>query len=522
MRCKSSRRQLAPWMWVACASLAVFPAGCFTLSRAKGGGMTRFDPPRIVNVRDIALPAGYTIEPFAVGMTFPTGMTFDDEGRLYVTESGYSYDQVYTEPRLLRVDPDGTWTVVASGENPPWTGAEYHEGAFYVLEGGARGTGRVVRITGDGEIQPMITGLPVGGDHFTGTPVFGPDGYLYFSIGTATNSGVVGEDNWDFGWPAWSPDFHDIPCEDIRVVGHNYVTVGNPATPGADYERIVTGAYVPFGTTTEPGQLIPGRVPCTGSVLRAKMPPADGERQEVGGIDPELVAWGFRNPYGLAFSPDGTLYATENGFDVRGSRPIFGAADHLWKVVPGLWYGFPDYAGEWRVDDNRFEPPGGRIPERLLLDHPNPPPVPAAYFGVHSSANGFDFSRNPAFGHVGEAFVAQFGDMAPGVGKVIAPVGYKVVRVDVETGVTRDFLVNKGLTNGPASFLGSGGIERPMDVVFDPTGTAMYVSDFGVMTIDEDPQPRPHTGVIWKITRAPGPPSPRLNGEDGDDEGEGS
>ena len=54
---------------------------------------------------------------------------------------------------------------------------------------------------------------------------------------------------------------------------------------------------------------------------------------------------------------------------------------------------------------------------------------------MHSSSNGFDFSRSKAFGFEGEAFIAQFGDMAPEVGKVWSPVGFKVVRVDVATGV---------------------------------------------------------------------------------------
>jgi hypothetical protein len=122
---------------------------------------------------------------------------------------------------------------------------------------------------------------------------------------------------------------------------------------------------------------------------------------------------------------------------------------------------------------------------------------------VHSSSNGFDFSRSASFGHVGEAFVAQFGDMAPDVGKVLSPVGFKVVRVDVESGVTRDFAVNRGDTNGPASRIGGGGLERPLAARFDPAGAALYVVDFGVMTMGErGPEPRSGTGVLWRITRA--------------------
>src|SRR3712207_7832861 len=53
----------------------------------------------------------------------------------------------------------------------------------------------------------------------------------------------------------------------------------------------------------------------------------------------------------------------------------------------------------------------------VLAHHPNQPPRPAAVLGVHSSSNGLDFSRSTAFGHVGQAFIAEFGDQAPDTGK---------------------------------------------------------------------------------------------------------
>jgi len=92
--------------------------------------------------------------------------------------------------------------------------------------------------------------------------------------------------------------------------------------------------------------------------------------------------------------------------------------------------------------------------------------------------------------------------MAPNVGKVMSPVGFKVVRVNVQTGVIEDFAENRGKTNGPASRLGTGGLERPVAARFDPAGTALYVVDFGVLTMGRNPQPRTGTGVLWRITRA--------------------
>jgi glucose/arabinose dehydrogenase len=226
-------------------------------------------------------------------------------------------------------------------------------------------------------------------------------------------------------------------------------------------------------------------------------------RVGLNGGKPELVASGFRNPFGIAFAPDGRLFVTDNAYDERGSRPVFGSGDYLWQVTDGGWYGWPDFAGGRPVDAERFTPPGKKALVSLLADLPaKPPSRPAAEFGVHSSSNGFDFARNPAFGHVGQAFVAQFGDMAPAVGKVLSPVGFKVVRVDPATGVVTDFATNAD-DIGPASAQdGKGGFERPIAARFNPDGDALYVVDYGVLVMkDRKASVRKHTGVLWRIER---------------------
>jgi glucose/arabinose dehydrogenase len=233
-------------------------------------------------------------------------------------------------------------------------------------------------------------------------------------------------------------------------------------------------------------------VPCTGAILRVN----------AAGGDVELVAWGLRNPFGLAFDGRGVLYTTDNGADERGSRPIFGAADVLWKIEPGAWYGWPDFSEGRAVDHNRYAPPGGETPHRLLAKHPSTPPKPAAYLAVHASANGLDFSTNPVFGYEGQAFIAIFGDMAPKVGKVMSPVGFKVVRVDVASGIVRDFAVNRSEKQGPASLLGKSGLERPVAVRFDSEKTSLYVVDFGVLAVSEGGITASEgTGVVWRIHR---------------------
>jgi glucose/arabinose dehydrogenase len=466
-------------------------AGCFALAPSRGGGETRFAGPRRFEPADVAVPAGYRIELVASGLTFPTGVAFDDAGRPHVVEAGYAYGEVWTVPRLLRVEPDGRLTPIAAGaRNGPWTGVAFHQGAFYVAEGGELEGGRILRIAPDGRTTALVAELPSRGDHHTNGPAVGSDGWLYFGIGTYTNSAVVGEENDDFGWLKRFPRLHDLPCQDVTLTGRNFVTADVVAGTG----RARTGAFVPFGTPTTAGQVIPGRVPCSGAVLRLR-PEA--------GATPELVAWGFRNPFGLAFAPDGRLFVTDNSYDDRGSRPVHGAGDLLWAVQSGAWHGWPDFHGDVPLDrGDHYDPPWAQRPQRLLARPPNAPPRPAAVLPVHASANGFDFSRAPAFGHAGQAFVALFGDQAPVVGKAWAPVGFKVVRVDVATGVAHDFAVNRGRRNGPASWLRRGGLERPVAARFDPPGTTLYVVDFGVMTMtSKGSEPRPETGALWRITR---------------------
>lgn len=475
---------------VVCALLLL--PGCYRLFGGGGGGSTEYKPPRRVNPADVAVPEGYRVEVVATGLTYPTGIAFDGDGTPYVVESGYSYGEDFAQARLVRVEKDGRLTEVARGDHPPWTGVTWHQGAFYVAEGGEQGGGRIVRMTPDGRTTPLVSNLPSLGDHHTNGPAVGPDGALYFSVGTATNSGVVGTDNASMGWLERNPAFHDLPCRDITLAGVNYPSANPLAT---NSEHVSTGAFVPFGTETKPGQVIKGAMPCSGAVFRL-VP---------GSTDPELVAWGFRNPFGLAFAPNGRLYVTDNGYDVRGSRPLFGVADYLWEVEQGAWYGFPDYAGGMPVDHEWFKVPGGEVPKRVLQDAPGKVPRPVALFGVHSSSNRLDFSRSPEFGYVGEAFVAQFGDQSPDTGKTLAPVGFKVVRVDVSNGVMEDFAANKGKgSGGPATKLGKGGLERPIDAHFDPSGKALYIVDFGVMLVKAKGviQPFEKTGVLWRITRA--------------------
>jgi len=168
----------------ALASLVLLLGGCFKTLAGGGGSAESFEPPRQVRPEDVAVPQGYRIEVVATGLTYPTAVVFDSQGAPVVVEAGYSYGEDFAEPRLLRIGPDGSHSVLARGERPPWTGAASRDGVIYVAEGGAVGGGRIVRVEPDGRLTALVENLPSLGDHHTNGPAVAPDGSIYFSVPT--------------------------------------------------------------------------------------------------------------------------------------------------------------------------------------------------------------------------------------------------------------------------------------------------------------------------------------------------
>ena len=84
----------------------------------------------------------------------------------------------------------------------------------------------------------------------------------FFGIGTSTNTGVVGMDNYGFGWVSNTPSVADIPGKNITLTGQNFVTK-NPLTAEPN-DNATTGAFVPFNSTTKQGQIIKGNIKCNG------------------------------------------------------------------------------------------------------------------------------------------------------------------------------------------------------------------------------------------------------------------
>jgi glucose/arabinose dehydrogenase len=416
------------------------------------------------------------IELFIDDLSFPTSLAFDQEGITYIAESGLPFGGATPGGRIWHINTNGKRTLIAENLRYPVNGLVFHDGGLYVSEGGH--PARISRIEMDGRQTVLLDNLPGPGNYHTNTVAFGPDGKMYFSQGAMTNTGIVGLDAYEMGWLRRLPHAHDIPGYDIVLTGSNMETP-NPLVdePGA---RAFTGAFSPFGTTTEVGQFISGQLPCTAAIMRCN---PDGSNLE-------LVAWGMRNAFAIGFLPDGRLLAVDQGADDRGTRPVGNVPDLLFEVRQGAWYGWPDFIGGESITNPMFLPTRGSAPRPLLANHSElpQPEKPLLQLPPHVAAVKFDVAPATAQQYAGHIYIALFGDEAPMCLPAGGPrIGRGVGRID-----PHDWNLHPVAT-GP--------LQRPIDARFNPTDGALYILDFGHFEMLEGGGLEAHagSGKVWRI-----------------------
>ena len=450
-------------------------------------------PPSISNFN---LTSGYTIKPVVWNLTAPDSLTFDDKGNMYIGEAGYPLTQIPEVPRILKVTPDGNVSVfVDKGLNSPIVDLVYHkETALYVSHNHKIS---IVNLT-DGNLIDIIGGLPTNMNHQNNQIAFSPDNTrLYVGIGSATNSGVVGEDDAALGWLPNEPGVHDVPGNNLTLRGQNFLT--NNTLTAEPKDNSTTGAFVPFNTATLPGQSIPGNLKCNGCIISA----------DLDGTDLKVEAWGLRNPTGLAFNDENRLFAVSHGADQRGSRPIANDSDKFYEIrlnntttagngsSAPVFYGWPDFVGNAEpVTDPKFQSPrggGNKSLDFLMQSHPLVEKPLALFYPPHTSGIQLAFA-NKSFGFEGEAFVAQMGTDAP-ISRPLPPpgtiIGQNIVHVNIENKTISDFI---SLKNATTTF-------RPTDVVFGNDGSSLYVVDWGSLSFAREIPTTADSGIIWKIEK---------------------
>lgn len=454
---------------------------------------------------DIEVPPGYTVEAVVAGLSFPVCLEFGEDGELYIGEGGSTWPtRPAGRPRILRLDPSGHLETFAEMDLAGPRAMAVRSGRLYVSSKGGYFTRVQYFDLADRSKTVLFDRIPNGGWHEPGGPVIGPhDGLLYFAQGSVAQNGVILPAGFTVDL-AKHPHAKDVPGQDVVLTGNNIKT-RDPTKP-FPYQA-ETGAFKPFGEPARKGEVVKGELWCSTGVWRSTL---DGQ-------DPELIAWGIRNPFGLAFDEDGELYISDNDYEEKGERAVGQDPDRIWRgrnartphglVTEPEWFGYPDIAGDGLpVWDDAHRPTRGVRAEPLLEKHPKWA-GPAAWLGQpHTGLGKLEVCRTDEFGpdRRGKVFLCCFGTYAP----LNSPRpeqlnnGFSVAQIDVAAGRT-DEIFMRNRHPGPASVRpGSGGLERPVDCKFSPDGRSLYVLDFGVNAVDQTKVVAyAHTGVLWRITR---------------------
>ncbi|MBX4191464.1 MAG: PQQ-dependent sugar dehydrogenase [Candidatus Doudnabacteria bacterium] len=280
--------------------------------------------------------------------------TFDFEGN-YITAENIGMPAIKKRPEIIaykinKISSDGSVQSLLDRTGQKVDNLSYYRGEVYIVT-----RGNIFKIV-KGKIFGVITSLPTYGDYANSNLVFN-NGYMYFAVGTATNSGIIGPDN---SWLKTYPSFRDTPCATVKVNGVN-VETDNYLTEKKD-DKAQTSGFGAFNTPLQPGQMVYGRVKCNSGVIKSS----------TDGVMSEVFAWGFHNPKGLSIDDKGQLWIFDGGMEDRGVRPIKDGKDALFSVSQNNWYGWPDFNAGTPVDT-----------QPVLAEFPNHPPKPNRVFDMN-------------------------------------------------------------------------------------------------------------------------------------------
>ena len=356
------------------------------------------------------------------GLAGPWELTWGPDNMLWVTER--------TGKRITRIDPvsgkrsvaitinevsapggqDGLLGMALHPELLQGTGNDYVY-AVYTYKDESKGAntafpdarspyrylyGKIVRLTytkADGMLSKpvdVITGLPAGNDHVAGRLKIGPDRKLYFTVGDQ---------------------------------GHNQL--GNFCLP-VEAQRLPTQSEVK-------DKIYAAYV---GKSLRLNL---DGsipeDNPKLNGVVSHVYTYGHRNPQGLDFGPDGTLYSSEQGPKTDDEINILKAGSNYgWPHVAGLqdnkayeyarWAEATTPCSQLTFSDLAIHPSVPREPETAFQKLFVPPiatmfTVPTGYNFHDPVCKGIDFICWPTVGASSIEYYASKGKGIPGWDRVL-------------------------------------------------------------------------------------------------------
>lgn len=262
--------------------------------------------------------------------------TVDEKGNYYIAY----------KDKIQFIDSKGKSYDIVNDNNLNIVSIEYNSGKLYYSS-----NTKVVSFDLENKTQKeIINNLPNFGDYKDSILKI-KNNIMYITIGAATNSGVVGNDN------TWIKDYpynHDISPKDITLKGKSF-----------GEEK--TGAYVAYKTRNINGQVMPGHFPGNASIISL-----DLKNQKL-----ENFAWGIRNIKGMDFNSSGKFIAAVGGMEDRGLRAVKGDLDYIYEIKKGSWYGWPDYSGGDPISSPKFKTDTDKKLSFILDNHPSTnPPAP--------------------------------------------------------------------------------------------------------------------------------------------------
>ncbi len=256
------------------------------------------------------------------------------------------------------------------------------------------------------------------------------------------------------------------------------------------------------------------------------------------GGDLRVEAHGLRNPAGLAFNDFAILWASNQGMELRGTRPVKDDPDTVLRIFTvdssesATWYGWPDFSADLRpVSDAALQPPrpllartgygelsflinhdasgrSGSDGQPLGLQVPDRQTLLTAVFPPLSGASGMAFvpASNPVLkSFAGQLVVALRGDRAPFATSglpLTVPQGRMVALVDVGSNSWAPFIYNAGRGSGADT---EPVVQRPVDVAFGHDGS-LWVLDQGRMRMrNGEERYKPGDGKLFRLKPVPSP-----------------
>ena len=473
---------------------------------------------KLIDRSVVEFPENCTLVQVLKGLNCPTAECWDSDGNLYIAESGIdnsephifgyrkdrTYFNVYPWNRRISFSPTGKDVLYG-----PIGGMAWSQGRLYISHRGSNGRGMITALGPKGSQYHVVGDLPAQGDYGV-TDVCIHGGRIYFGVGMATNSGVVGIDNFNAGWLKRYPTVHDeiySPSgEPIKIQGYRFDTP-NPWAGIFTGPLSVVGPFQAFGRSNL--SRIPSSDKPNGAIYSVS----------IDGGPVKIEAYGLHNPRGIAFGEYDHGYFTNDGMEMRGTRPVFNDPDVVGRFVSDSGsFGAPDHTTDGHpVSDPAYAPPismliaSGYRELSLLIDketsHLLLAKFDALIYGIFPSLSGaakLDLipDTGPFKDLAGDALVALDGDRSPyatnGMKLQFRP-GFKVVLVDIIDKQVKDFVRNTAGVPASMQPFGTVALERPCDVKVGPDGD-IYILDFGRMDNNSAiPRYYPGTGGVFRL-----------------------